>query len=654
MALADGIAAAISAGERLVAEAGTGSGKTLAYLHPAIASGLKTVVSTGTKNLQEQLVNKDVPLLARALGREIDVQVMKGRTNYLCHVRAERFAGEPLFPSLDEARAYAAVERWRHRTRTGDRAELSLLTDDSALWRELTATSDQCLGRKCRDYERCFVTLMRQRAQLADLVVVNHHLYLADLALRQRLGEEAVFLLPAHDLVVFDEAHDLDEVAANHFGVAVSERRFVELVHDVERLVAGDAALAGYLRPRLSELSARARRLFEALPFGVGRTSLEALADRRALAEAYVSLDEQLEQLEGELALPLEEAAPLARRAQSLAAELCFVLGTKARRELPRGPDLALDGARDAVVRYTELAGRTRTAWARPVDVSRLLREALGGTRAVFLSATLRVDGSFSHFRARVGLDRTRELAVGSPFDYRTAARFYVADDLPEPDRPEFAPLAAARAAELVNASGGGAFVLATSHRMLTILRGALESATSLRILMQGEAPRSHLVETFRADGNAALVATMSFWQGVDVPGSALRLVILDKLPFASPGDPVTAARLELLGARGGDPFMDYQVPQAALLLRQGFGRLIRRHSDRGLVALLDRRVLHRRYGAVFLRSLPDCPRLTALADALDFLRAGRDGLSPAPAPAPQASAPARRRRRRGQAKVNR
>jgi len=618
--LAVEVAAAIAERDKLMAEAGTGIGKTLAYLVPALTSGLQTIVSTGTKNLQEQLVKKDIPIIEAALEREIDVQVMKGRTNYLCHLRADRFAAQPLLPSPNDAGVYDSILAWREQTETGDRAELRTLADDSALWRDLTATSDQCVGRKCTDFERCWITVMRRRAAACDLVIANHHLYMADLSLRHRLAEIGVSLLPPHDLVIFDEAHDLDEVAASHFGFHVSERRFGELAHDALQAAGADPGLAAQLEGVLERLRNEARGLYDRLPYDSGRTPLLG-APSDVIVDCYNAVDAQLEQVEAIMASStLDEGVGLARRAAVLAAELAFVLRLDPRRSVTTDVALPeLDDA-DTFVRYTEALGRHRAVVARPVDVAAILKANLEPLTAVFVSATLTVGGSFDNFRARSGLDDARELSVGSPFDFDQNARLYIPEDLPEPSHPDFGARAAERATSLVAASEGGAFVLCTSYRMLPIVRNALEDGTNLNVLMQGDAPRSHLIEEFQEHGDAVLVATMSFWQGVDVPGSALRLVVIDKLPFASPADPVVAARVDFLRRHGRDAFMEYQVPQAALLLRQGFGRLIRRHSDRGLVAILDSRVLKRRYGRVFLDSLPSCPRLTELAEAEEFL----------------------------------
>ncbi|MEE8410371.1 MAG: ATP-dependent DNA helicase [Myxococcota bacterium] len=635
VAVARRVAAVIRGRGKLVAEAGTGVGKTLAYLVPAVTSQLKVVISTGTKNLQDQILTKDLPIIERALGLDIDVQVMKGRTNYLCEQRAGRIGAQPNLPGVQGDADLETVMAWRRKTETGDRSELTALPDDSRLWRELTVSSEQCLGRQCADFERCWVTLMRRRAQTAQLLIVNHHLYFADVALHQRLGDSGVSLLPPHDLVIFDEAHDLDEVAAQHFGFQVSDRRILDLGYDVQRAVGGDPSLTAQIKPIVDRLARRTAALFDALPNDSRRTPLSAEVVSPVIVDRVRDVDAQLELLESVAAsdemASIEEGPAMGRRTGVLAAELAFILGIPRRSSLVAEIDLPApsDGS---FVRYAERSGRTRSLVARPIDVAETLRDWLDELPAIFVSATLTVGGEFDHFRSRLGLVRTKELLVGSPFDYQQNARLYLPDDLPLPGSDAFPAAAAERAAELVAASGGGAFVLCTGHRSLPIMRAAIERHAELHgathgnihdilVLMQGEAPRSRLIDQFRRDGHAVLVATMSFWQGVDVPGAALRVVVIDRLPFASPGDALIAARLDYLRKSGEDPFMSYQVPQAALLLRQGFGRLIRRQTDRGLVAILDGRIRKRHYGRVFLDSLPDCPRLTELDDATAFVR---------------------------------
>ena len=625
--VAEAVQAALADGHKLIAEAGTGTGKTLAYLVPAIASGLKVVVSTGTKNLQDQLVQKDLPLVQKALGRSLAVEVMKGRNNYLCELRAERVLAQQLLPGMPGANHWRTLRSWRQETFTGDRTELADLPDDAPLWRQVSTSSEQCLGRPCVHYDRCWVTQMRRRAQTASVVIVNHHLYLADAALRQDMGDEGVALLPPHDVVIFDEAHELDEIAAQHFGYQVSERRLQDLEHDVQEAASGHGTLPARLVPALQALQQQTKALYDMLPFVLGRQRLRDDFLTDAISAQHREVDGQLQRLETELAgTDEDETKIMARRVAGLAAELAFVLGTPGRQSLvaeqrTRGD---ADDQAPTYVRYSEASSKQRSLVARPVDVAGLLGKVLARTPAVFVSATLRVGKGFGHFRQRVGLGEAQELCVESPFSYAEQAALYLPRDLPEPENSDFTAQGAQRVTALLRASGGGAFVLCTSHRALQAMRLAAQAAvagTQGEVLVQGDAPKAQLIDRFRRHGHAVLVATMSFWKGVDVPGSALRLVIIDKLPFASPADPVVEARLEHLTSMGLDPFMSYQLPHAALLLRQGFGRLIRTQRDRGMVALLDRRVTTRRYGPLLLRSLPACRRLQDLAEAEAFLR---------------------------------
>jgi ATP-dependent DNA helicase DinG len=626
---------------KLLAEAGTGTGKTLAYLVPLVLSGRRVVVSTATKNLQDQVMSVDVPLLARALGRRVEARLMKGRGNYLCLARSQRALGQKWLAGVDDQGLMPEITAWAEHTTTGDRAELEVLPDGAPFWRELSATSEQCTGRACASFERCFVTLMRRRAQSAEVVVVNHHLYFAELSLRDRVGDPNVALLPGHELVVFDEAHELEEVGGQHFGVEVAEGRFYELGRDLVRAAGAEAGVVARLRVLALELDRRTRFFFAALPAAEARVALRPVDLGDDAWAGFRALSEQLERVVAQVApLALEDAASLARRAGQLASELRFAIGAGDDGEQPRdrlrydpSPDFAqLDPEEEArppaddeegvtYVRYLEAAGRSRALVARPIEVAPILRRELSPLPAVFVSATLSVGGDFTFLRRRLGVDDADEVVVDSPFDYAAQATLYLPDDVPSPEAPEFGEQAAARAAELVAASGGGAFVLCTSHRMLGLMRRTV-AATGVLTLVQGDAPKGRLLEQFKAAGNAALCATLSFWQGVDVPGRALRLVIIDRLPFASPGDPLLAARLEHLRARGHDPFRSYQLPQAALLLRQGFGRLIRRRTDHGMVALLDRRISTRGYGAMLLATLPPCRRVDDRQEALALLAA--------------------------------
>ncbi|MBC7792723.1 MAG: ATP-dependent DNA helicase [Clostridia bacterium] len=614
--VAERIDAHLQVGGRLLIEAGTGTGKTLAYLAPLLASGRRSVISTGTKTLQDQLFNKDVPLLEKALGRTIDARLMKGRSNYLCIERAGETAKSPPLPGTEERTLFDTIIAWQGDTIDGDRAGLAVLTDDNVMWRDLSATSEQCRGRNCPHFERCFVTQARRLAQTAELVIVNHHLYFADLALRARGFDQSVALLPEHDIVVFDEAHELDEVAAQHFGVNISERRIQELAHDVARAVKTEPSLVARFGKTMQRLDSSTNDLFDALPFdhARGRVLIEPTA-RGNVRDRVMRVDSLLEEIENELtASSLEDRGLLARRAAAIASEIAFCTGIPTRQSLAGATEIEEEST--SFVRYTELHGRSRLLVARPVDVSGVIDNTLRAPASIFVSATLRVGNAFTHFRNRLGLEDAEELAVGSPFDYAANAALYLPNDLPEPDDPAFVQRACDRVAVLIEASGGGAFVLCTSHRMLQSLRSTLK----FPVLTQGQAPKQQLIDRFREHGNTVLLGTSTFWSGVDVAGRALRLVIIDKLPFASPSDPIVAARVARIKAKGQDPFRTYQLPQAALQLRQGFGRLIRRTDDRGMVAILDRRITQRSYGKTFLDSLPACQRLSALEDATRYL----------------------------------
>ena len=616
LAVARAVAEAVDTRASLLAEAGTGTGKTMAYLVPALASGLRVVVSTGTKNLQDQLVHKDVPTVLRALGRDVHVEGMKGRGNYLCELRAEVTLAQGLLPNVPGARLLEQVRDWRGQTQTGDRAELAALPDDAPIWRELSATGDQCMGRVCPHYERCWITQMRRRAQNAQLIIVNHHLYLADAALRMNYGSDRGSLLPPHDIVIFDEAHELDDIAAQHFGFTVAERRVSDLCQDVASHGTGGLLLQK-LQPTLQRVRTLCRDVFDEIPFAAHRFRLRDAHTGDAVQKRLGELDGALEMLESTLvSTDEEESRALGRRVATLAMELAFVLHGPMRSGL--GSEVAPPCESTVpYVRYTEKTSRSRSLVARPIDVASTLGPVLGRVPAIFVSATLKVGRTFGHFKRRCGVGEAAEVCVASPFDYPRQATLYLPQDLPEPEAPAFASAAAERVQQLVHAAQGGAFVLCTSHRAMQTMRTALRGFIHGPLLVQGDAPKDQLIGEFRKHGNAVLIATLSFWKGIDVPGRALRLVIMDKLPFASPTDPVVEARMEHMREAGLDPFMGYQLPQAALLLRQGFGRLIRRESDLGMVAILDRRLTTRRYGPMMLGNLPACRRLYQMAEAV-------------------------------------
>jgi ATP-dependent DNA helicase DinG len=629
--LARAVSDALAGRRYLVAEAGTGTGKTLAYLVPAALSGRQVVISTATRALQEQIWLKDLPLLTGPCGVEVKAAYLKGRANYWCLERGEKFASHPSFPTREEAARWPGLLAWARRTSTGDRSEVDL-PDQYAAWREVSATGETCLGRECQRFDECFVTQARARAQEAEVVLVNHHLFFADLAMRtSRAGVE---VLPAYEAVIFDEAHALEEVATEFFGLSVSSWRVEELVRDAQRAASDRPDLAALLRERTAELSragerffgplaealrgsstvGRRERSFPSLPDAAQRKrgSRQASEDVRApLDEAMLDplqpeqarLDEALEEVRGMLADAESPALlAIARRAAELRVELGAVTAM----------------AEPSRVFYAEARGRGLFLRAAPVDVSEELVERLYQhlDTAIFTSATLAAQGRFDYFRRRVGLADfdVEELRLAGPFDHARQAALLVPEGMPEPAAPDFPAAAARQVAALTAITGGRAFVLCTSTRMMRALRD-LCSSLPYQLLLQGERPKHRLLEAFRAEPSV-LFATQSFWEGVDVPGEALSLVVIDKLPFAPPGDPVVAARLRALEAQGVDPFTELSVPAAALALRQGFGRLLRTRTDRGLVAVLDPRLATRGYGRAFLATLPPVPLLRTLEEA--------------------------------------
>jgi ATP-dependent DNA helicase DinG len=588
--LAQAVGHVLTEGGVLLAEAGTGTGKTLAYLLPAVELGRRVVVSTGTKNLQEQLLTKDIPLLARALGRDLSVAVMKGRGNYLCLLRFRSFGQAGSFRRFDEVPLFRAVEAWAPRTETGDRGEVEDLPDGADFWREISAASENCIGQACPDFDPCWVTRMRQRALEADLVVVNHHLLCADLAVKD--GSYGA-VIPDYDTVILDEAHLLEDVATQYFGIQVSSHRVEDLCRDVERELKAARLDAREVHAELDAVRYRSENFFKTVAQGRGHRLKAGWMPPRVAEQASAML-ERFEGLRTALLAIPERSDPLtaqAGRAQGLARDLAFVLGAED----------------DGHVCFVETRGRGVFLRATPIDVSARLKDLLfDQTRAAVLtSATLAVDGGFAYLKSRLGLETTEELMLASPFDYEEQAILYVPRRMPEPSSPSFVDRAADEVARILEVSRGRAFVLFTSYANMNAVAERIASRVPYPLLMQGEAPKPVLLETFRRTPGAVLLATSSFWQGVDVAGEQLSCVIIDKLPFASPADPVVQARIERIRNQGGNPFAEYQVPVAILMLKQGLGRLIRAASDRGILAVLDSRLVERPYGRRFLESLP-------------------------------------------------
>ena len=579
--LADAVSRALAERTHLLAEAATGTGKSLAYLVPALESGLRVVVATATKALQEQLLTKDVPLAAAALGRDVNVVVLKGRQNYLCRSRLQGFAllGGSLFARPEDGRVFDSMRPWIESTETGDRAELEV-EPSQTLWAELAVGSDRCLGRTCPFVGTCFSEAARERASHADLVIANHALYFADLGLRER--RDGVGVLPDHDVVIFDEAHRLEETAATWLGGRVSGAGLHRLARDVDR-ACREASVPAPARA-LDRVERAGAELFDAVCPASGRLRL-----RQPPVGVCRALADRLSELASALAGENDELDALAARALAAVADARACLD-------PGELERVVWAEPDAV------------AWA-PIDVSRPLRERLweSGPIAVLVSATLGTGDDFAFVRDRLGLRGASELRVGSPFHFEEQVLLYLPDGMPDPRSEGALEQVAEEAAALCSLSSGRALVLTSSYRALDAIAARLRGRLPYEVLVQGDAPRERLLERFGRDVDSVLVATATFWQGVDVPGEALSLLVIDKLPFPAPGDPLVEARCERIGADGGDWFGEYSLPAAVLQLRQGFGRLIRTHRDRGVVAILDPRVRTRPYGRVFLESLPPC-----------------------------------------------
>jgi len=611
LAMAEAVESALADRKHLIVEAGTGTGKTLAYLVPAILSGKRIVVSTGTKNLQEQLFFKDIPFLQKHFARPLRVCYMKGRNNYACRQKIYDADREAVLTGLEEVADFQVIQAWEKTTEIGDRAEIKKLPESSTAWAKLDARSELCTGPKCKQYERCFLTLMHQRAQASDIVIVNHHLFFADLALKEVLegGDTEGGILPEYHAVVFDEAHDIEDVAGQYFGVAVSNYRFQELRRDVSALARAKEFGSAELDRILDRFEELAAHFFSLLPAPEGRAAFTGRAEFLELHEAvYRDLQSALELIGSHLKLlknPPEEVNPLLRRAGELVLALRFVL----------------ESDDNAYVYWAERRGRGLFLQATPIDVAPLLAERLFDTvdTVILTSATLAVAGGFEFIRNRLGIAQTRTLIVPGHFDYQKQVLLYVPQHLPEPRNPAFTKEASSEVTQLLKFSRGRAFVLFTSYQQMRLMYDRISLDIDYPTLLQGTGPRSALLEEFRATPNCVLFATASFWQGVDVPGDQLSCVIIDRLPFAVPSDPIVDARIRKLRDEGGNPFYDYQVPQAAISLKQGFGRLIRSRSDRGVLVLLDNRVTKQRYGQVFFDSLPDYRFTTKITDVENF-----------------------------------
>jgi ATP-dependent DNA helicase DinG len=596
----------------LVAEAGTGIGKTFAYLVPALLSGRRVIISTGTRTLQDQLFHRDLPLLASALGRGATVALLKGRANYLCLDRFRRLPSELPLESPLERGLGSRLAAWAQSTTEGDLAELVELSDGHPLRERITSTRDSCTANRCADFARCHVFAARRRANDADIVVVNHHLLLADLALKEEgYGD----ILPSVDAVILDEAHQLPELAGQFFGTSFNSRKIDQLLADLPALLLE----SGFETRRLAPEEARLR-------------AAQVVAQKAAQSAAgtgRVAWEENLPAVDAALRAVVEALCELADALQGLQAGDAIVQAALRATELAGTLDQVLDTSVAEGARLLGASTRGFNCQVVPFNVGALLRNVLTARPMawVFTSATLSVAGDFSHYIGRLGLeDRCEQLRIGSPFDYANQALLYVPVDMPDPASPDYMPAVVRAAAGLVEMAGGGTFLLFTSHRALEHAARSLREqwkdrpGGSFHLLVQGEAPREQLLREFREHGDAVLLGTSSFWEGVDVRGSALRLVVIDRLPFASPDDPVTRARARQVREQGGNPFQDFQLPEAALALQQGVGRLIRSETDSGVVAIFDPRLYGKGYGRKLLDALPPMKRTRSLADVRDML----------------------------------
>ena len=589
--MAEHLATALSERTPLVVEAGTGTGKTFAYLVPALLSGLRVLISTGTRTLQDQLFAKDLPLVASALGMPARVALLKGRSNYLCRYRLTRAGTQMALDGFEGPDKWLAkVERWARTTQSGDLAEVAGLSDSHRIWPQVTSTRDNCLGTRCEEFKRCHLVAARREAQEADVVIVNHHLLLADLALKEDgFGD----LLGSADAVILDEAHQLPDLATQFFGASIGSRRIENVLKEIGAESQGAPSRTS---SAVHAVEDSLRDLTERLPRGIGRVSW---------AETPVPID--------------RPATELAESLQALAAELSeSAQGSVVLTQLAeRTSELAVGVERIASVddsegaRAVETFAKGFTLHLIPFDIAERFQSLVQSRRCswIFTSATLSIGEDFTHFTSRLGLTEAPTLRIDSPFDYESQSLLYLPKGLPQPAAPGFIPAMLDLSIPLIEASRGGAFLLFTSHRALAqgaaLLRSHWGPKPPYNLYVQGEAPRELLLKAFREDGNGVLLGTSSFWEGVDVKGSALRLVIIDKLPFASPDDPLVKARIAHIQTSGGNAFMDYQLPEAALALKQGVGRLIRSEEDFGVVVICDRRIIDKPYGRVFRSALP-------------------------------------------------
>ena len=602
--MAEAISAALENSESLICEAGTGTGKTFAYLIPAILSGRKTIVSTGTKHLQDQLFQKDLPLVQSAIGTPVNVALLKGRANYLCLYRLNALEDDSRFLNKQSIGKLLGVRQWSQQTTSGDLSELTQLEEDSPLRPAITSNTENCLGQECSEYSNCFVFKARKRAADADVIVVNHHLFLSDMALREQAYGE---LLPAVDTVIFDEAHQIAELASQFFSQTLSSYRFLELFRDSKAAYFSEAADLPDLLESLDTLDKAVRDLRLALGRYDKRAPWHAIKEQQEVMDALTVLQDKAYDVH-------QIMDAFAQRGKAL--DNCF------RRidSMLNMIDSFIESTADEYIQWVETRGQGFLFHRTPLDIAEVFQLRLSeyDCQSVYTSATLAVNSNFSHFSGQLGLNEVKAEVWNSPFDFNKQALLYIPQGMPEPREQTYAAKVIERAVPILNLSRGRAFILFTSHRALKEAAELIKEKIDFPILVQGDAPRTELLENFRNTQHAVLLGTSSFWEGVDVKGQALSCVIIDKLPFAAPGDPVLQARLKKMEEQGGKPFMEYQVPEAVITLKQGIGRLIRDKDDYGVLMLCDPRLKTKSYGRVFLKSLP---KMKQTSDPLDVER---------------------------------
>ena len=607
MEMAEAIANAISKKQHLIAEAGTGTGKTFAYLVPAILSGKKTIISTGTKNLQDQLFNKDLPVIRKAMKKPFLAALLKGRSNYLCTYRLQNALTSTIGFTKEDAGALAKISAWAKRTQSGDIAEMSGVTEGDPIWYQATSTPDNCLGQDCPDYAECYLVKARKKAQEADVIVVNHHLLCADWSIRDNgFGE----LLPTAEVVVIDEAHQLADTASNFLGVNLGAKQLSDLAQDALMEYFKDATDLPALRTACEDLEHEIKDLRLAFGVELKRGDWQEIDNNPKLLGGLNALKEQLQRVTDQLNLASVKTKAL---------DSCF----KRAEDLLQKLKLIMDEKDGKWIRWYEIHRKTFTLSLTPLDIASEFRQFMQQHQAawIFTSATLSIANGFDYFANNLGLSQAASESWGSPFDYPNQSLFYHPKGLPQPNDPNFIPLIIEFVLPVLKASQGRAFFLFTSHRALNQAAEILSKELKYPLLIQGSRPKALLLEQFKEEGNAVLLGTSSFWEGVDVRGEALSCVIIDKLPFASPGDPVLKARLDAMTQQGKNPFFEYQLPTAVIALRQGIGRLIRDVTDRGVLMICDPRLLKRSYGQLFLDSVPPMSRTRNIEDVEAFFQ---------------------------------